>query len=174
MTLAQAVFVLLNALPRHYTDKNEVGRSERLQALSVSIAEGAKSAVEHKYFNDTAVLAAAVVYLGNIETHYAYRIQMGLCRSWECDKNRAVGPWQGHRRDSWSDEYWFQYRESIVEQATVAAQTIAGNYGICRSMAGAFGLYNTGEFCDSERYETAEKYIPIFANRIKILMKKEP
>jgi hypothetical protein len=173
MTLAQALLVLLNALPRHYTDKNEVGRDERLQSLSVAIAEGVQHTIEQKYFSDATVLGAAVVYLGNIESHYAYRIQAGLCRSWECDKNLAVGPWQGHRRDSWTDEYWAHYRESLTEQATVAAQTIAGNLGTCHSMAGAFGLYNTGKFCDSARYATAEKYVQIFANRIRVLLKKE-
>jgi len=173
MTLAQAVFILLNALPRHYTDKHEVGRSERLRELSVAIADGTQNVVSRKEFGDAATLAAAVVYLGNIETHYAYRIQVGLCRSWECDKNKAVGPWQGHRRDSWTDEYWNLYRSSVSEQAVVAALTIAGNFGTCHTMAGAFGLYNTGSFCDSERYNTAEKYIPIFANRIRVLMKSE-
>jgi hypothetical protein len=177
MTLAQAVFVLLNALPRHYTDKNEVGRSERLQSLSVSIAVGTEYVIEHKQFGDTATLAAAVVYFGNIESHYAYRIHAGFCKSWECDKGKAVGPWQLQRRDGWSDEYWLSLHGMTIlatsEQARIVGTTIAGNYGICGSMSGAFSLYNTGSTCVTDRYEMADKYISLFANRIRVLMKEE-
>jgi hypothetical protein len=177
MTLAQAIFIILNALPRHYTDKNEVGRSERLQSLSVSIAEGTERVIENKLFGDTATLAAAVVYFGNVESHYAYRIHAGFCKSWECDKGKAVGPWQIQKVDSWTDEYWrFLHGSSIEvvsEQARIVATRIAGNFGICHSMSGAFGLYNTGNFCDSKRYEMADKYIPMFTNRIRVLMKRD-
>jgi hypothetical protein len=177
MTLAQAVFILLNALPRHYSDTHEVGRSERLQNLSVSIQEGTLYVIERKYFSDAATLAAAVIYFGNVESHFAYRVHAGFCKTWECDKKKAVGPWQFHSRDGWTDEYWQSLHglsvEASSEQARIVATTIAGNYGICHSMSGAFGLYNTGSFCDSKRYEMAEKYIPMFANRIRMLMKKE-
>lgn len=177
MTLAQAVFILLNSLPRHYTDKNEVGRSERMQTLSVSIAEGVHYVIERKYFNDEAVLAGAVVYLGNIESHYALRVHEGACKPWECDKSTSIGPWQGKRRKGWTDEYWMSLRglslEATSENARIASMTIAGDFGTCKTMPGAFGLYNTGKFCDSERYLSADKYITIFANRIRILMSKE-
>jgi len=182
MTLAEALLVVLTAMPRHVSDRDEP-TEQRLVRLD-TIANSIESAVNEAtcfdreackpIYHDRFELAATLVKLGWVESAFASRIHRSECRRHECDNGKAVGIWQTHRLRAWSDETWAALHSdglaATVFTATHVARLIAGGVGQCGSLAGSLGRFNTGFMCDAQRFELMAKSIQSTSARLRILV----
>jgi len=190
MTFTQAILIVLQSLPVHYTDKSEARRDERLKTIASAIADASSWVVDHHYYNDKVELAGALLQKGEIETGFAEHVHSGQCRPHECDfrwsmvngrwskdkEPRAVGLWQTHKLKDWSIEYWHSLKgtsyEATYETARVTAIRIAGGVGKCGSLAGSFELYNSGHNCNGRKFEASAHVALSLANKIRIYLQK--
>lgn len=82
------ILALLNSLPLYREDAKGSEKTAQMTGIAHAIS-GEILSDEQTVF---------LIMWGEFETHYSLRIHSGNCRKWECDRGKAKGPWQSHRR----------------------------------------------------------------------------
>lgn len=183
MNLASAILVVLTSLPRHFSDADEP-REDRIERLGI-VANSIESAVNLAtctnqpreclpLYHGRIELAGVLVSMGFMESTFARHVHAGECGPHECDKGRAVGLWQIHRRTAWDDSTWASMSgiDGTESSAVVVASLMATNIKECKSIAGAFGRYATGHGCPSKYFELREKNARVMAEKIRKAMRQ--
>lgn len=103
-------------------------KHEQLETVARSIAVVA----------ETPELAAMLITLGWFESKFAIRIAEGRCKPFECDRGRARGPFQIHRRAGMTDAEWDGLlgtnAEATLASTREAARRIRAARVRCRSL----------------------------------------
>ncbi len=103
-------------------------KREQLETVADSIAAVA----------NTPELAAMLVTLGWYESKFATRIAEGRCKPFECDRGRARGVFQIHRRAGMTDAEWDGLlgtgEEPTLAAAREAARRVNAARARCRSL----------------------------------------
>lgn len=183
MTLPAALFVILWHWTRHKSDVNE-SISDRTARLTIA-AQSIGVVCDHAtcfgegqgcraIYRDRAECAGGLVVLGDIESGFAAHVHRGECARHECDQGHSVGLGQTHRLGAWTDPQWAGMQgdslEATAATAAVTARFIAGGVGRCGSLAGSFGLYQSGHRCNAYIYEQSAKHAVVVAARIRVLL----
>lgn len=145
---AVTLWLVLVALTPDWGDREPPwDRVVRLWVVAGAIDD---AAAETDYEGPGSELRGALLATGYYESRYSRRIQEGRCRRTECDKGRAVGPWQ-----AWP--LWFDVdpsrgvgtdAESTFVAARAAAQALAEGRRRCGTLRGALSHYATGNTCE--------------------------
>lgn len=183
MTFSAAVFYILSHWVRHKSDVDEAeaDRAARLQTTSESVAVVCDHAVCYgrgrecrAVYHDRAECAGGLIVLADIESGFAEHVHAGKCGPRECDGGRAVGLWQTHRVWAWNDLQWASLRgyslAATSATAAITARFLAGGVGRCGTLAGSFGLYQSGHRCNAFPYESAARRAETVAEQIRVLM----
>lgn len=110
MISVASVAVALAALPVHHEDRANPYKGAQLVTVARAIASVAKTKDE----------AAFLLALGHHESGFSFRIQLGVCRAFECDKGRAQSPWQLWKNNR-STEEWHGFVGLSLEATKAAA-----------------------------------------------------
>jgi hypothetical protein len=90
-----AVSAALAALPIHHEDRANPFKGAQLHTVAQAVAAVSRDLDE----------AALLIAIGHHETKLSFRVHFGLCRAFECDRGRAVSPWQlwqnGRATEEW-------------------------------------------------------------------------
>lgn len=107
----QVILALLALVPMPPAERALPEKPAQQMALAASLAEHARDADE----------LAFLIAWGSAETNFAVRIHAGRCKSWECDRGKARGPWQSHRSgmraDDWSRMHGVENTPAQVARA---------------------------------------------------------
>jgi hypothetical protein len=93
-------------------------QSETIATSIATVASRQRSMVPRE-------LAAVLVALGWHESKFALRIAEGRCKPWECDRGKARGIFQIHRRDAMSDAQWDALLGTGTEPTLASTREIA-------------------------------------------------
>ena len=155
MTLAEALFVLLNKTEPWYEDKHEVGRETRLLMLDIGMVH----AIQHTPgWKRPKVELAALLYTEAVwESRLNRRVHAGECGKDECDPTHrngkvyhsSVSVWQ-LKQNTMSREAWLSMVGITTEATTLAAgeaaRRLAHGIRYCAegTIEGAMNAYATG------------------------------
>ena len=158
MNLLDLILATLLALPVWKEDTQEVDRPARLGVIAACV----ESAVQHAtctegFTADDCVaiwtrppeeLAAGLVAIGTLETHFSARIHAGHCKRTECHGARS--PWQLEHTQlvepEWDHMVGTGY-DATCTAAWAAAKVLARGWARCRTHEGAAAMYATGKGC---------------------------
>lgn len=184
MSFPAALYLVVSHWTRHKSDAGESpsDRALRLMTVSQSVAVvcdraacfGEASECRPIYRDRAECAAGLLVLAGDIESGFAAHVHRGECARHECDQGHAVGLWQTHRLGAWTDPQWAGMQgdslEATTATAAVTARFLAGGVGRCGSLAGSFGLYQSGHRCNAYIYEQSAKHAVVVAAQIRVLL----
>lgn len=141
--------ILLTLTPYSGDRESIITRTNRL----ITIANAIHYAVDNvNWMREKDELIALLIDTGFSESHYASHVHANLCRTWECDKGKAKGPWQIQIGNGISRELWNSIvdtgQESTNAAALGAAIVLSNSYKQCKSLSGTIAGYLSGH-CDS-------------------------
>lgn len=110
------VSAALADLPVYHEDRANPYKGAQLYTVAQAVASVSRTREE----------AAYLLAIGWHETKFSYRIQLGICRAFECDHGRALSPWQLHQNGR-SEAEWHGFVGLTVDATAAAAGAALGH-----------------------------------------------
>ena len=105
-----AISAALATLPVFHEDRANPYKGAQLVTVAKAVAAVSRTREE----------AAFLLAIGHHESGHSFRIQLGVCRSFECDRGKALGPYQIHRNGR-SESDWHGFVGLSLEATKAAA-----------------------------------------------------
>ena len=185
--LHEAILSILLSLPVHIADIGEVGRFERFDNLAQGMSQACERAACwgpyagdwcRVVYGDRVSMAGMMIELGYEETGFSRHVQVGNCGPYECDpywvagrlRHRSHGPWSAHRNgmplERWNSFLGVELN-NVERAAWYSVTMLAGGFGSCGNMPGAFARYARGFGCSWSEADFRSVVALRFADRIR-------
>lgn len=160
----ERILAILLSLPPFSGDvESPVERASRMHHTTASIMY-AEAAVD--WPGDRRELIGLLISIGWFESRFALHVHQGDCRPNECDRGKAVGPWQvwmkGPRRQAATGTDLSATRAAALEAARVLTRARRA----CGSGLGSVSLYATGATCHWDGAEERVRFAEAILSRL--------
>jgi len=105
-----AVTAALATLPVYHEDRANPYKGAQLATVALAVASVSRTREE----------AAYLIAIGQHESGLSFRVHFGLCRSFECDRGKALSLWQLHANGR-TDEIWHGFVGLSLDNTKAAA-----------------------------------------------------